>query len=94
LARTSRISGSALAIASTWSEDSLRPGPGVGEAGTGIGVSEDEAWLLGRAAAVVSLLPASRAGRSAPEIGSAVAGAGEGATQATATSATHPARRR
>jgi hypothetical protein len=86
--------GSALAIASTWSEDSLRPGVGVGEAGTGIGVSEDVAWLLERAGAVALLLPASRAGRSAPAIGGAAAEAGEGATQATATSAAHPARRR
>jgi hypothetical protein len=86
--------GSALAIASTWSEESLRPGAVVGEAGTGIGASEEEAWLLERAAAVVSLLPASRAGRSAPEIGGAAAEAGEGGMQATATSATHAARRR
>jgi hypothetical protein len=86
--------GSALAIASTWSEDSLRPGAGVGEAGTGIGASEDAAWLLERAAAVVSLLPASRADRIAPEAGGAPAEAGEGGVQASATSATHEAWRR
>jgi hypothetical protein len=75
--------GSAFAIASTWSEDSLRPGTGVSEGDTGIGVSELEAGPLERAgprelvlvlelaaaAAVVAL--ATRAASKEPEIGRA-----------------------
>ena len=42
--RTARIFGSAAAIASTLSADSLRPDGGMFEAGTGIGASELVAW--------------------------------------------------
>jgi hypothetical protein len=70
----------------------LRPATGVAEAGTEIGVSDDEAWPLELVAGVVPVPPAVRADRGAPELGRAAANAGEGGKQASATSAAQAAR--